>query len=147
LERGCRSNDHRDRDELTKILEAYISPELQPWTKRFHPEFFKQIYRIHGWKWGSFGKNHPSCVGNFINKYVYKALPEGVLDELQTKNPVTEIGHREYLHHQFLQPIGNETLDKHLAAMTTVMRLANSKGEFASMAERAWPGNQLLLEI
>lgn len=86
-------------------------------------------------------------MGNFINKYVYKALPEGVLEELQSKNPVTEIGHREYLHHQFLQPIGNEALAKHLAAMTAVMRLADSKGEFAALAEKAWPGDQLTLDI
>jgi len=38
--------DERPRDELSRILEAYISPELMPWTRMFPNEFFKQIYRI-----------------------------------------------------------------------------------------------------
>src|SRR5262249_49041956 len=39
------------RDEITKILAAYIAPHLLPWTRRFPDEFFKQVYRIHGWKY------------------------------------------------------------------------------------------------
>jgi hypothetical protein len=40
----------RARDELNKILEAYIAKELLPWTRRFPDEFFRQIYRLHGWE-------------------------------------------------------------------------------------------------
>lgn len=53
----------RERDELTKILNKYIAAELQPWTRRFNPEFFKEIYRLYGWTWGDFGRTHPSCGG------------------------------------------------------------------------------------
>src|SRR5437667_1744656 len=41
----------RARDELNRILEAYISKELLPWTKTFTDEFFKHVYRLHGWKY------------------------------------------------------------------------------------------------
>lgn len=138
--------EFRDRDELTKLLDKYISAELQPWTKKFHPEFFKEIYRLYGWKWGQF-KNHPQCVGNFINEIVYQKMPQGVLEELKNKNPCNEDGSREHKHHQFLTPIGNEHLGKHLAIVTTLMRMSRGKGDFKLMFERAFPGEQLLLDI
>ena len=34
----------RDRDELHRILEAYISKELLPWAKRFPDEFYKEMF-------------------------------------------------------------------------------------------------------
>ena len=39
----------RKRDALHKILEAYIAPELMPWTRRFPPSFYKEMFRLHGW--------------------------------------------------------------------------------------------------
>src|SRR5207237_4989343 len=38
--------DSRAKDELIKILDAYISEELRPWTRMFPEEFFKQTYRL-----------------------------------------------------------------------------------------------------
>jgi hypothetical protein len=32
-----------------KILEAYVSKALLPWTERFPSTFFQEIYRLHGW--------------------------------------------------------------------------------------------------
>jgi hypothetical protein len=39
----------RDRHELERILEAYISKELLPWTKRFPDEFYEHLFRLRGW--------------------------------------------------------------------------------------------------
>lgn len=138
--------EFRDRDELTKILDKYIAKELQPWTKKFHPEFFKEIYKLHNWQWGVWA-NHPQCVGKFINKFIYDQMPPGVMDELRNKNPSDEEGKRDHLHHQFLTPIGNEHLGKHLAIITTLMRLSRNKGEFKLMFEKAFAGEQLMLDI
>jgi len=41
----------RARDELNRILEAYISKELLPWTRRFPDDFFKHTFRLHGWEY------------------------------------------------------------------------------------------------
>lgn len=38
----------REKDELQKILSAYISKELLPWQKRFPDEFYKEIFRLNG---------------------------------------------------------------------------------------------------
>ncbi len=79
--------EQRNRNELEKILENYISEELRVWTKKFPNEFFKQIYRLHGWNYERINKNkHPQCIGNIINKHIYDRLPPGVREELEKKN-------------------------------------------------------------
>lgn len=54
----------RARDELNQILAAYISAELLPWTKRFPNEFFKQLYRLNGWKYVEGNHKRPRYVGS-----------------------------------------------------------------------------------
>ena len=39
----------RVRNELHRILDAYIAEELLPWTKRFPDEFYRQLVRLRGW--------------------------------------------------------------------------------------------------
>lgn len=41
----------RKRDELQKILAAYVQPELLKWSKQFPDEFYEQMFRLLGWKW------------------------------------------------------------------------------------------------
>lgn len=128
----------RERDELTKILNKFIAAELQPWTKRFHPDFFQQIYRLYGWKWGDFKRNHPSCVGKFINKYVYNRLAPGVLEELRRVNPLNDGGNRVARHHQHLtEDVGHASLDKQLLMVTAFMRASRDKHEFDTLITRA----------
>lgn len=117
------------RDELAKVLAAYIAPHLMPWTQRFPDEFFKQVYRIHGWKY-IVGNKRPQYVGKFINKYVYGELPRGVLDELQRRNPVTESGYRANQHHRHLTDTGNVHLDRQVTSTITVMSLSADKEHF-----------------
>lgn len=39
----------REKDELQKILKAYISEELLPWQKRFPDIYYKELFRLNGW--------------------------------------------------------------------------------------------------
>lgn len=129
--------EQRCRDELQKILEKYISEELRPWTKKFPNEFFKQVYRIHGWEYPNIQKNHPQYVGKIINKYVYEKLPPGVLNELKNKNPSNENGNRLYRHHQFLSSdIGDENLSKQITQVITLMKISKDVNEFKKFMEK-----------
>lgn len=131
--------EQRDRDELRKILEAYISEELRPWVRVFPEEFFKQIYRIHRWEYKHTSARTP-YVGRLINRYIYEQLPPGVLEELQRKNPITEKGYRKYKHHQYLTiDTGNEHLDRQIAAVTALLRAADSKEEFERLFLKVFP--------
>lgn len=131
--------EQRAKDELHKILEAYISPELMPWTKMFPDDFFRHIYRLHGWAYKPGSAKRTPHVGKLINKYVYEQLPPGVLPELRRLNPVTERGYRRHKHFQFLTAdTGNPHLDRQITAVTTIMRISDDRQEFERNFEKAF---------
>lgn len=141
--------DDRNRQELQRILEAYIAQELLPWTKRFPDEFYKEMFRLRGWRWSPVSVKRPGYVGKLTNKLVYEKLPDGVLEELKRKNPSIGPGRRRHKHHQFLtDDIGHPHLGRHLAAVVALMRAAPDWRSFERMFARAFPKNeQLSLDI
>ena len=138
----------RARDELQQILEAYVQAELRKWVKTFPDEFFQQIYRLQEWEYKPGTSKRTPYVGKLVNKYVYDALPPGVLDELRRLNPRNEHGHRSYRFHQFLTAdTGNAHLDKQISTVTTLMRISDDKEEFEELFERAFPPPQPRLPL
>ncbi len=132
----------RTKDALRKILEAYINPELLPWTQRFPHDYFKELFRLRGWFYDPSLKG-PRYVGKLTNELIYEKLPPGVLDELRKRNPPNEKGQRRHRHHQFLtEDIGNPHLEKQLVAVTTLMRAAPNWTNFERMFKRAFPDRQ-----
>lgn len=130
----------RDRDELNKILEAYIAKELLPWSKRFPDEFYKELFRLRGWQFRPFTVKRPQFVGKLTNQLVYEKLPPGVLDELRAKNPKNEKGRRKHKFFQFLtDDIGNPHLERQLVAVTTLMKVSPNWRKFEGMFKRAFP--------
>lgn len=125
----------RDRDELQKILSAYISKEFLPWTKKFPDEFYIEMFRLKNWQYQ--GKPKPPIVGKITNEIVYERLPEGVLDELQKKNPYSD-GKRKKRHHQLLTTdTGVPHLDKHLTALITLMKISDTWEEFERLLDKS----------
>lgn len=138
----------RARRELQKILEAYITAELQPWTKMFPDEFFKQVYRLQDWEYRPGTAKRTPYVGKLINQYIYEQLPPGVLETLREKNPRTASGHRAHKHHQFLtENTGSPHLDKQIATVTTLMRISDDKKQFEELFEKAYPPAQERLPL
>jgi hypothetical protein len=140
----------RARDELQKILKAYISEELLPWVRRFPHGFYKEIFRLHGWEYREGSVKGPPYIGRFIDESVYKQLPVGVREELRNRNPEAENGRRRHKHHQFLtENTGIITLDRLIAEVTALMRASFDKGEFWRLFKRAFPksGQQMELAV
>ena len=140
----------RERDELHKLLAVYLSEERLAWAKRFPDEFYRQIYRLKKWTWPS-GANRTPLVGKITNKIVYERLPNGVLNELQVRNPTNPgTGKRKWKHHQFLsEDIGQPDLRDHLLQLIAIMRISSSWNEFETNIKKAFPrsGDQLELEF
>jgi P63C domain len=133
--------EERDKDELQKMLAAYMAPEFLPWTRRFPPEFYEQMFRLLGWKYRPLSLKRPRLVGKLTSQLVYEKLPKGLLDELRKKNPADETGRRKKKHHQFLtNDIGNPHLEKHLAVVMTLMRISPNWRVFMTHFSRAFPG-------
>lgn len=130
--------DDRDRNELQRILAAYISKEFLPWTRRFPDEFYKEMFRLKGWEYR--GNPKPAIVGKITNEIVYERLPQGVLEELQNKNPIyNDSGKRKHKHHQFLtSDTGIPHLDKHLVSLITLMRACDTWEEFDRLYRKSF---------
>lgn len=132
--------DIRPRDDLRRLLEAYVSAEFLPWTKKFPDEFYKELFRLRGWTYDPMSVKRPQLVGYLTENIVYKRLPEGVLDELKKLNPKDESGRRKRRHHQFLSDdIGNPHLEKHVASAITLMKISATYAGFKKHLDKAMP--------
>jgi P63C domain len=131
----------REKDELQTMLAAYVAPEFLPWTKRFPPEFYEQIFRLRGWQYRPLNLKRPRLVGKLTSELVYEKLPDGLLEELRKKNPADETGRRKRKHHQQLltNDIGNPHLEKHLAVIITLMKISPNWRVFMNHFARAFP--------
>ncbi len=141
----------RERDELHKLLEVYLSEERLAWAKRFPDEFYKQIYRLKGWNWPPTGRAKPPILGHMTNDIVYERLPEGVLPKLRELNPTDEeSGRRKHKHHQFLSPeVGQPDLRDHILQILPLMKVSKTWDSFKRLIDQAFPkkGDQIKLEL
>ena len=141
----------RDRKALHEILELYIAKELLPWTRRFPPAFYMELFRLRGWQWRGMSINRPSYVGTLTNDLVYSRITEGLLRQLKARSPKNEKGYRKNKLHQWLTPdVGHPELAKHLAALIALMKASSTWNGFKRAVERALPpreGSQQELHV
>lgn len=136
----------RARDELQKILGAYIAEELLPWAKQFPDSFYEHLYRVRGWKYEPGSNKRTAYVGKLTNWLIYEQLPPGVLQELKRKNPVNpQTKRRKDTHHQHLtDEIGHPHLQKQINAVTTLLRASPTSNWhfFSTIFNNAFPPTQ-----
>jgi hypothetical protein len=134
----------RNREELQKILAAYIAPELMPYTARFPEEFWKNMFRLRGWQYhtlasGKGAPKGPRYAGKLTDELIYKKLPPGVREELRKKSPSNEKYQRRHKLYRFLtEDVGDPHLEKQVAIVTTLMKVSNSWRAFLGLFERAF---------
>ncbi len=127
----------RAKDELQRLLDAYIAEEFRPWIRTFPETFFKEIYRLQGWEFVPGNNHHPQYVGKFINKYIYEPMPTGVLDRLRGLNPRNEHGNRPRKHHQHLtSDVGVTHLERQISQVITLMQASDDRVQFDHLFER-----------
>lgn len=120
----------REREELQIILKQYISEELLPWQQRFPHEFYRQIFRLNGWDYTvSNLKLKPSVVGTWTNKFIYKQLPNGVLEELKRISP-QESKNKTHLHRRLTEDVGHPNLNSQIIQVVTIMKLSKDWKDF-----------------
>ena len=137
----------REERALATILEKFIAKELQPWTKTFPYDFYKQIFRLKDWQ-GPDGVKKPSVIGHYTNDFVYDRLAPRILAKLKKINPITPRGYRKAKHHQWFTPdIGHPKLKEHLAAVIALMRAAPNWDAFRSSLNRAFPKINETMEL
>ncbi|HEF3493039.1 TPA: P63C domain-containing protein, partial [Campylobacter coli] len=112
----------RERDELQKILKAYISEELLKWEKRFPDDFYKELFRLNGWDFTTKGiQKRPAIIGKWTNTLIYEQLPKGVLEELK------EITPKNARYHQSLsKDIGQPNLTAQIYKVIGIMQTSDN---------------------
>jgi len=128
----------RERFELEKILNAYVAKEVLKWQLTFGLDFYKEIFRL----WGvPFTPNNirrkPRFIAVLTNKYIYKQLPDGVLERIKEVTPKTKSGNYIYRFHQSLTPeIGREHQKKLIHEVTALATVSDTKEDFQRLFEK-----------
>lgn len=130
--------DVRDRNELAKILEAFVAKELQPWVRTFPVDYYKELCRLYGLPFPPPQDNKfPQFFGRITNNAIYDCLAPNLLPELKKAANREE---KKVKLHQFLtNDIGHPKLREHLASIVTILKLSKNKEEFYRMLDEIHP--------
>lgn len=122
----------REKQELQKILKAYISEELLPWQKKFPDIFYREIFRLNGWDFTIKSiQNRPGVVGKWTNSLIYKQLPIGILEELKRRTPRSKAGNYTAKFHQSLtEDTGDPNLNAQINSIIAIMQISDTWVEF-----------------
>jgi len=124
----------KENDELQKLFSKFIAIEIQPWIKRFPPDFFTNLKKMYGLE---HLKGNPQFAGTLINKFIYRELSTEIHEELRRRNPINEKGYRNNRHHQLLtHDIGCPALEKQIAKVNTLMSVSDNKEQFDALYEK-----------
>ncbi|HVY30957.1 MAG TPA: P63C domain-containing protein [Polyangiaceae bacterium] len=135
----------RDRDELQRLLEKYVSEEFRPWNQFFPDEFYIELFRLRGITTDDVRKR-PAYFGHLTNDIVYERLVPGMLPKLQQVNPSNDRGRRARAHTQHLNSPGADHLRKHLTGVVMLMKASANYADFKRALDRAAPKQQEAVE-
>jgi hypothetical protein len=145
VDEATRYQEDRPRDELQKILAAYISPTLLPWTERFPLEFFKEMFRVYGWPWPYSEEDYPGPLGpryagKLVRQIIFENLPPGVLAKLDELNPADSNWQRKSRMSQLLSSeIGHPHVEKLVAVATMLFKVSDNRDAFWRNYKKAFP--------
>lgn len=131
------------RDDLARILEAFVAKEIQGYLKTFDLEFYELMCDLRGEPLERV-KNRPPYFGKLTDNLIYQRLAPGVREKLRELNPVQDNGRRKRKLFQHLTPdLGHPKLKEHLAGVTTAMKMAKFQGwnwsQFLKMLDKTHP--------
>jgi hypothetical protein len=128
----------REQDALREIHKKFIAEGLQPYQKQFSNEFYREIFRLKGWPYTvrqiKYGER-PSVIGKWTKKYVYGAMPLGILDALIRKTKRGQDGRLiTKLFQHLSQEDGIKALNKQLDSVIILMNVSDNWKQF----EKLW---------
>jgi P63C domain len=130
----------RDREALTRILEAYIAKELQPWVRTFPTGFYEELFRLRGLEYPRSTVKRPRYFGTITNDIVYRRLAPGVLDELKRVQIRDDEGRPKHkLFQRLTTNAGYPKLREHLGSVVTIMKLSTDWSDFRKKIDRIHP--------
>lgn len=137
----------RAKNELAKILEAFVAKELQPWVKTFPSEFYENMFRLREIPYPTDGIKRPQYFGHLTNDIIYRRLAPGVWKELKDQAEKDEKGRlKNKLHQKLTVELGHPKLKELVVSVTTVMKLSDGWKDFKNKLDRVHPAyNETML--
>lgn len=139
------------RNTIVEYFNRFLSDYLRPHEMRFAGDMWPDIYRVYD---KEIPKNRPihegAWLSGFIHNYIYKVLPEEVMQEIRDRNPVVKGRFRKHKNHQFLsKDVGDPALMAVIAQVRTLLKLtpAGRPDKFKELHRKAFPKNTAQLEF
>jgi hypothetical protein len=133
--------DDRAKDALAKILEEFVAKELRPYLKTFPIDYYKEMYRLRGWRWPEVPaeqSRRSPLVGKLTDNVVYDRLAPGVKHKLKELIGRDERGRlRHKMFQRLTVEVGDPKLREHLASVVALMKAADTWEQFMHMLDRA----------
>ncbi len=130
----------RAKNNLAKILEAFVAKELQPWVQKFPPDFYEQLFRLRQLEFPKDSPRRPQYFGILTNNIIYRRLAPGIWKELKRAVAKDESGRPKHRLHQHLSPeIGDPRLVGLISSVTTIMKLSEDWRDFMGKLDRLHP--------
>jgi hypothetical protein len=130
----------RPPDALTKILEAFIAKELQPYVKTFPADYYEHLFRLRGLDYKQDSVQRPQYFGCLTNDIVYKRLAPGVLAELKKIAIRNDAGRPKHKYFQRLtRNLGYPKLREHLGGVVDIMKLSSDYKDFLGKLDMLHP--------
>lgn len=141
----------RGKDELQILLSRFISEELQPYSKQFPHEYFKELFRLYELQYDPTTTKRPRYFSQFNLKYVYDMLPPQVWEELDRINPtvynsIRNRSDRKNHIHRNLSKDGLKWLQGHLQALIPIMTISDNMDDFKKNFDKAFARKKEVLE-
>ncbi|MEE1653541.1 MULTISPECIES: P63C domain-containing protein [Brachymonas] len=133
---------HRAPDALQELISKLLRQSCASWERRFHPDYYRAIYRLFGWKYQGHDQNPPHVVGQITLRWVYgPVLPVDLMDEIRNRKGISD------KHHQWLSEQGLAHLESQIHAVTAIARSSTNYPDFKRRCEAAFDGAALQLGL
>jgi len=131
---------HRAPDALQELIAKLLRQSSASWERRFHPDYYRALYRLFGWRYQGHEQNPPHVIGQITLRWVYgPVLPGELLDEIRGRKAIS------HKHHQWLTEQGLAHLETQIHAVTAIARSSMSYRDFDRRCEAAFSGGALQL--
>ncbi len=139
---------YRAKDSLAKILEAFVAKELQPWIRKFPPEFYEEMFRLRKLDFPKDSPRRPQYFGTLTNNVIYRRLAPYVWKELKQRVAKDEKGRPKHRLHQHLTPeIGDPRLRDLITSVTTIMKLSSDWQDFMTKLNKLHPAYNETMQL
>lgn len=131
--------DIRTKDALAKLLEKYVSADALPWVKTFDAEFYREMFRLHGYAYDPTSVKRPLVFAKRTED-IYDRLAPGVRQELQRlvkRGPSGRPSAKLFQH--LTEEEGYKHLADHLKGIKAIMRASKNIKEYKELVQRAYP--------